>query len=434
MGRKTGGVRLNVFFEEHHVGTLERSSAGALSFTYSEQWLNYPDAFPVSHSLRLQEDSYHGNAAVAYFDNLLPDNDTIRKALAGQTGAASTQSIDLLSALGRDCVGALQFYPASIEPEFKLSIEAIELREHDIAERLRHLAQTPLGVTRAEDFRISIAGAQAKSALLSYQGKWHLPLHATPTSHIIKVPLGLLPNGIDLSTSVENEYLCLKLCEHFGLPVASSSIAQFEDVTCLVVERFDRHWLPGLDQLKRLPQEDMCQALGVTPSHKYQTDGGPGIARIMNFLDASDARNADRKLFFKAQLVFFLLGAPDGHAKNFSIFIRPGGFGLTPLYDILSLAPALRRRQVEHKHLRLAMCVGDKNHYRLDEIRFRHWEQTAKQAGFSTRFLEELIVELLSEIQSAEKIIESLPEGFPKCLAEASFDFMRRQAGRLRQG
>jgi len=142
---------------------------------------------------------------------------------------------------------------------------------------------------------------------------------------------------MDLTDSVENEWLCLKILKAFGIPVVHASMAVFEDVKALVVQRFDRRWADDRSWLIRLPQEDMCQALSIPPALKYQSDGGPGMEKIMTLLLGSAQAFPDRHLFLKTQFLFWLLGAIDGHAKNFSVFLMPGGrYSLTPVYDVMS--------------------------------------------------------------------------------------------------
>ena len=151
----------------------------------------------------------------------------------------------------------------------------------------------------------------------------------------------------------------------------------------------------------------------------------------MEFLDASDLRNQDRETFLRSQIVFFLIGATDGHAKNFSISIRKGGFRLTPLYDILSVADALNKRQLERKDAKLAMCVGDNRHYRLNEIHYRHWQQTAKKCGFSLLFLDDLMHDLTNRIKTLPDILSRLPKDFPEDFASTMLKFVLRQAKQL---
>ncbi len=141
-----------------------------------------------------------------------------------------------------------------------------------------------------------------------------------------------------------------------GMDVAEVEIVDFEDVRSLVVTRFDRRW-PKDGRLIRLLQEDFCQALTVPPSQKYQMDGGPGITEGIGLLTGSDDPEADQLAFCRAQVLFWLLGATDGHAKNFSIALRPGGFRMTPLHDVLSAQKAVDDGQIRQNRMRLAMAV-----------------------------------------------------------------------------
>ncbi|MBE0590766.1 MAG: HipA domain-containing protein, partial [Gemmatimonadales bacterium] len=283
----------------------------------------------------------------------------------------------------------------------------------------RNLAQAPLGLSREDDFRISVAGAQEKTALLRVDGQWFRPQGTTPTTHIFKTRIGRLPNGIDLSNSVENEFYCLRLLGHLGLPVNHAEIMRFGRTKALVVERFDRAWSNG--RLIRLPQEDCCQALSVPPARKYQSDGGPGIVAIAQLLKGSDTPASDHRRLIQAQFVFWLIGATDGHAKNFSVFLHPGGgYGLTPLYDVLSAQPSLDARQIERKQMKLAMSVGRNRHYRIDEIAPRHFFQTGEQANLPKSLISEAIDEIASRMKDAIVALEAeLPADFPGQLHEA---------------
>ncbi len=225
------------------------------------------------------------------------------------------------------------------------------LNEEQVAALLKNLDVTPLGIRRENDLRISVAGTQGKTALLYHKGQWIAPSGTTPTTLIIKPQIGRLPNGMDLTESVENEFLCLKLMENYGLRMAQAEMTMFNDQKALVIERFDRLWT-GDGHLIRLPQEDMCQALSVPPTRKYQSEGGPGITDIMKVLLGSDEPIQDRLDFFKANVLFWLIGATDGHAKNFSISFFPGGrFRMTPFYDVLTVQPNVDAREIERKAL-----------------------------------------------------------------------------------
>ena len=266
--------------------------------------------------------------------------------------------------------------------------------DEEIAERLHNLPVAPLGVDGDGEFRISIAGAQDKTAFLRWNGKWHIPHGATATTHIMKPQIGRLPDGLDLTHSVENEHLCLELTAALGLPSATTAIGEFGGERALVVERFDRRWTTD-ERLLRLPQEDCCQALSAPPTLKYEPDGGPGIKDVLVLLKGSDEPLADQRVFLKAQIVFWLLGATDGHAKNFSVFLTPGGgFHLTPLYDVMSLQPAVDTGQVRRNQFRLANAVGSNRHYIIDSILPRHFTQTAEGNGIPATVVDQIYAEL----------------------------------------
>lgn len=414
-GRKKTRVPLSVFLNGRIVGQLRRQASGAIDFRYDESWLTWENTFPVSLSLPLREDRYIGAPVIAVFENLLPDNDDIRRRLAARTRAEGVDAFSLLSTVGRDCIGALQFLPDGESPTDIGLISGRALSDEDIAHMLGDLGQAPLGVTSESEFRISLAGVQEKTALLRWNGKWHVPHGSTPTTHILKPPIGRHPNGMDLSDSIENEYFCLKLAEALGLPAARVEIMQFDKSNVLVVERFDRRWTKD-DRLLRLPQEDCCQALSVPPNLKYEPDGGPGIKRILELLSASDEPQTDQGLFFKAQIFFWLIGATDGHAKNFSIHLLPGGrFRLTPLYDVMSAQQYVDAGQIRHGQFKLAMAVGRNRHYVLDEILPRHFEQTAASAGVGKSIAISLMSEVATTMPRAlDSVIAGLPKGFPE--------------------
>jgi serine/threonine-protein kinase HipA len=347
-----------VYLNARLVGQLRRESSGAIDFKYDKDWLAWSNAIPVSVSLPLREDRYIGDPVLAVFDNLLPDNDDIRRRVAEHSQASGSDAYNLLAAIGRDCVGALQFLPEGDDPGTAGAIDARPMDDKEIAEIVSNLARNPLGIGPDQEFRISLAGAQEKTALLYWKDKWHVPHGTTATTHILKPQIGHLPNGIDLTNSVENEHFCLELVTALGLPVAKSKIIDFAGKRVLAIERFDRTWTKE-GRLLRLPQEDCCQALSVPPTRKYESDGGPGIRKISEFLKGSDTPDSDQRTFLKAQIVFWLLGATDGHAKNFSIRLAPGGrFRLTPLYDLISTRPSLDEGQIQRKQMKLAMAVG----------------------------------------------------------------------------
>jgi serine/threonine-protein kinase HipA len=276
-------------------------------FRYARSWAESPRARALSLSLPLTADlEVRGPVVEHYFDNLLPDNPAIRRRIRERFKTRSTQAFDLLEAVGRDCVGAVQLLPPDREPVDWKRIHATALTDTEVERLLQAVTVvTPLGPSgesSEDEFRISIAGAQEKTALLSMGGRWFQPHGATPTTHILKLPMGIVGNFRgDFSDSIENEWLCGQILRGLGLPVAESRMLRFGDQRVLAVKRFDRRWVgTGADRVDRrafkasrgswvvrLPQEDFCQATGRAPTERYEAEGGPSMEDIVDILGGS---------------------------------------------------------------------------------------------------------------------------------------------------
>lgn len=440
MASPRGTRQLAAWMNGERVGTWTLGHGNAHAFAYARPWLESPACRPISLSMPLRpaDAPYKGPVVESYFDNLLPDSVAIRQRIQARFAAASGRAFDLLAEVGRDCVGAIQLLPEDQAPEGVTRIEAEPLGEADVAAILRRTpAVAGLGHADRDDFRISLAGAQEKTALLLHEGQWCRPHGATPSTHIFKLPMGLAGNmQADFRASVENEWLCARLARAYGLDVADCTISTFDDQKALVVNRFDRllaaagtHWL-------RLPQEDFCQATGTPPAIKYESEGGPGIKVSMELLLGSSQATRDRETFFKAQLVFWLLCATDGHGKNFSLAIEPGGrYHLTPLYDILSAYPVLGHgaNQLPPERARMAMAAISKNrHYAWSWILPRHWDSTAKACGLAEARARELRGELVAITPGViARVQAELPSGFPTGVAQPVFEGIEAAAKKL---
>lgn len=417
------------------VGFLKKEPSGGLKFTYAEDWLNRPGARAISLSMPPTSVPYQGDVVLNFFDNLLPDSESIRTRIQTRFGVVSGHPFDLLSAVGRDCIGAIQLLDPTEETPDIRRVEAEPLTDADIEQLLAGYQTAPLGMDDEHDFRISLAGAQEKTALLWHQQQWHRPVGATPTSHIFKLPIGFLePRNIDLRLSGENEWLCLKLLQAFGIPVANAELAQFGSRKALIVERFDRRWSKDQSWLMRLPQEDFCQVLAISPALKYENHGGPGIAAGMKLLQGSQSANSDRALFFRLQILFWLLAAIDGHAKNFSVFIEPdSAYRMTPVYDVISAYPLMEQGSLPAQKAKMAMSVKGKNrHYHWDKIQPRHFVSTADQVGFSKTEVKRMMLDI--SLQAAEVVAavsSRLPTDFPEQVSQPIFDGMLEKAQEL---
>jgi serine/threonine-protein kinase HipA len=420
------------------VGRLERSGSGAMSFRYDEQWLSRPEARPVSLSLPMTVTAYRGPEVYNFFDNLLPDSDLIRGRIQRRFNVSTSHPYDLLAAVGQDCVGALQLTTDSTLPDITGTI-CTPLDDGQIAAILKQYAVAPLGMTGdIDDFRISLAGVQEKTAFTWWNETWCRPHGITPTTHIFKRPIGLIEHaGLDLGDSCENELLCLKIIGAYGIPVADAQMARFQDEKCLVVKRFDRKTAGGGGYLLRLPQEDMCQAMGYSPGIKYENDGGPGIRHIMNLLLSSRLADTDRRTFMMSQVVFWLLAAIDGHAKNFSIFLEANNrFRLTPLYDILSAYPWFKTGVLTSHKAKMAMALQGKNaHYKWSSIAWRHFPATAKIAGYSPVLMEEMLNQVTAATERVlEAVQKQLPKDFPVHISEPVLEGVSRASSVLSKG
>jgi serine/threonine-protein kinase HipA len=426
---------LQVLMNGRLIGRLHSSSrGGVLSFAYDQSWLDFDGRRPISLSLPLASREYVGLIVENYFDNLLPDSQPIRSRLQARVGAESGRCFDLLARIGRDCIGALQLLPEGDHVDIQ-TIHAHPLTEKEISSILENYQSMPLGIDLEADFRISLAGAQEKTALLYHGGCWCRPAGATPTSHLFKLPIGELGrSGIDLTASIENEWLCRQILAAFGLKVAPAEMKTFGGRKVLVVERFDRRWAKDGSWLMRLPQEDMCQATGTSGNLKYEADGGPGMQKIMGILLGSLHSQEDRRAFMKAQLLFWMLAAIDGHAKNFSIFHLAGGlYQLTPLYDVISVHPLVTTRQIDRQRVTMAMALSGKNrNYRWNMITRRHWLENARKCLFSPEEMDVVINECCDRLpEVTNEVSQLLPFGFPEEIAASIFAGLKEARDRL---
>lgn len=439
VGRKRLSKALNLWMNGERVARWSVSSSGTHELSYYESWLASPGRRPVSLSLPLipPTQSHSGHIVESFFDNLLPDSQPIRNRIQARYSKRNGRPFDLLEEIGRDCVGAIQLLPLDAA---SVNIKRIDSRKVT-AKEIEKILQTTSGQNseyqiHKEEFRISVAGAQEKTSFLKHKGNWHVPLGATPSTHIFKLPIGPLHN-VDMSTSVENELLCLKILHAFDIPVPKAQIQHFGSQKVLAVERFDRKKAHDGKWIIRLPQEDMCQAMGVSPALKYESDGGPGIAEIMELLIGSQKYETDRRIFYKTQILFWLLAAPDGHAKNFSVMIAPGGhYSLAPVYDVLSAYPLLGpgSKHIAPQKLKLAMAVwGKRKHYHWNKVRRDHWITTGVKNGLTEKVCESVIDEILSQCKPAINTVQSnLTPETDGTIAESIFKGMSETVQKLK--
>ncbi|MEM5298390.1 type II toxin-antitoxin system HipA family toxin [Burkholderia sp. JPY481] len=440
MARQTASKALSVWANGERVGVWRLPARGPMEFAYDAAWIASPAGRPLSLSLPFTPGNmtHKGPRVLNYFDNLLPDSDAIRKRIAQRYRTETLDAFDLLRAIGRDCVGAVQLLGEDDAPAGVQRIEGTPLSDDDIEALLAQTVGKPtLGAPdEPDDFRISLAGAQEKTALLWHDGQWQRPHGATPTTHIFKLPLGLVGNRLaDLSTSVENEWLCMRILRAFGLPVANTEVLSFGRQRVLAVERFDRQMHSSGTWLLRLPQEDFCQVYGVPSHRKYENEGGPGVLDLARILQQSVDARQDLETLLASQILFWMLAAPDGHAKNFSIRLLAGGqYRLTPLYDVMSIWPVEGNgpNQWSWYKARLAMGLWSRSkHDAFRDVQRRHFNAMALKCSYGAN-AEPLIQRLIEQTPGViERVSAELPERFPGKVAERIFKGLQNSAARL---
>lgn len=383
------------------VGRIRMQTRGRLSFAYEPSWREADDAYPLSLSMPLAGREHEHKTVEAFLWGLLPDNEQTIGRWARRFQVSPRNVFALISHVGEDCAGAVQF----VRPERLAEIQSgaadqIQwLTTGDIAGRLRILrADHTVWRLPQDRGQFSLAGAQPKTALTLENGKWGIPSGRIPTTHILKPPTG------QFDGHAENEHVCLALARACGLPTATSKVVRFEDEIAIVVERYDR--IRRGNQIVRIHQEDTCQALAIMPTSKYQNDGGPGAKEIVELLRThSSARDEDVRTFVQAIGFNWLIAGTDAHAKNYSLLISGGPrVRLAPLYDIASIRPY---GEYDPQKLKLAMKVGGE--YRLRDIGLRQWQKLAREVRFDED-------ELVTALQTAAK---QLPDQVSIAIAQA---------------
>lgn len=365
--------RLIVIANGHIMGELTCGPNIDLIFTYADEWRASGNNFPLSLSHPLATATHKAKPVEAFLWGLLPDNEFILSQWAKKFQVSPKNPFAMLTHVGGDCAGAVQFVPPNNADDVLLGKGEIDfLSEKEIASRLRALKEDHSATRTPRDTgQFSLAGAQPKTALIYKDGKWGVPSGSIPTTHILKPPTGAFDGY------AENEHFCLKLAHKLGLPASHSFVKQFGDEQTIIVERYDR--LDQNGKLFRVHQEDFCQALSVPPFQKYQNEGGPGAEACIDLLKRySMEQAADIDYFTKALVFNWMIGGTDGHAKNYSLLLGSGSRArLAPFYDLSS---ALPYPDMPFQRLKLAMKVD--HCYRIRDISIKQWERLWQNAKY----------------------------------------------------
>jgi serine/threonine-protein kinase HipA len=363
-------AQLVAVFNGREAGRVTRDGRGRLTFVYAEAWRQAHGAYPLSLSMPLTA-AEHGHKPVeAFLWGLLPDNASVLDRWARLFQVSARNAFSLMSHVGEDCAGAVQF----VRPERLAYVagqgpsEVDWLDEKEVARRLRALLADHAAWRMPRDTgQFSLAGAQPKTALLYENGRWGVPSGRTPTTHILKPPTG------EFDGHAENEHVCMQLGSALGLATVNSQVMKFEDQVAIVIERYDRQRTDA--GLVRVHQEDMCQALAILPTIKYENEGGPGARAIVDLMRTFSGRSdEDIQRFVDALAFNWLIGGTDAHAKNYAMLIGAEGRArLAPLYDIASILPY----DFDAQKIRSAMKIGGE--YRFRDIGARQWRKLATE-------------------------------------------------------
>lgn len=381
---------LVVHLAGERVGLLIRKDNGNLQFRYDDGYAGPP----LSWALPVQHEAHPHAVCRAVFGGLLPEGEG-REALARNLGVSAGNDYALLEEVGGDCAGAIVLLDPDREPPRSPAIRWLDVAELD--RMLRELPQRPLAADPDEGIRLSLAGAQPKTPVILDGDRIGQPTNlAAPTTHIAK------PEPDTFAGLVDNEAFCLELARAVELPVANASKRITRSgLRYLLVERYDRDLTS--EPIRRLHQEDVCQALGVPADRKYQNEGGPTAAAVIELLRAASAVPAlDIPRLWEALVFNWSIGNCDAHGKNFSLLYDTGAPTLAPLYDLVSttLYPRLTTR--------LAMSIGGAAD--IADVALGSWLELADAAGLSQRFARDATARVVARVQAAAPLLARQPQ------------------------
>jgi len=391
MSEKSPG--LDVYFRDRLAGKLWLDERRRFVFQYDTGWLKGSHIVPLSLSLPLRPEPYADDAARPFFANLLPEGE-IRELIAKQFRVSEQNAYALLEKIGGECAGAVSILPRGSQPVDRSGYR--ELDEEAFHKTLAELSRRPL-LAGEKGIRLSLAGAQNKLPVyIDDKDKIYIATGNSPSTHILKPPIPRLEE------TVLNEAFCMTLAWRMKIPVADVVIRKNQD-TVLVVTRYDRERKKD-GSVVRLHQEDFCQALGILPEQKYESEGGPSLERCFALLKAHSIRPAADQRALLGWVIFnVLVGNADAHAKNLSILFTDKGPRLAPFYDLLStqVYPKLAERY--------AMKIGGENRPRW--LHMRNWERFSDAVSLKRRYVLNMVNDMSSRIVSvAEPLAKSFDE------------------------
>jgi serine/threonine-protein kinase HipA len=386
--------QLSVRLYGKHIGLLTQDQNGKMSFQYA------PIAkTSLTLSMPIREEPYSQDACEAYFGGLLPEGEPARLAIGKNFGINSKNTFSLLKAIGHDCAGAVSLHEVD-EPEEEselLPLAGRVLKVTALAQHIRELPSKPLFIG-ADGLRLSLAGVQDKAAVCLIGNEIALPEKGSPTTHILKPAISLF------DSTVQNEYLCLRIAKRLGFEVPNVEMRKADNIPYLLIERYDRESVG--DKLRRIHQEDFCQALGITTTYKYQKEGGPSFKDCFDILKKTAQPAKSRSRLAEMVIFNYLVGNTDAHGKNFSLLhTTKGGIVLAPFYDILCASAYSKVTK------NMAMEIGGE--YQLSNIRAEHWKNFSKTIGFTFPRVKSIVKEQIEVLETIAVDERNLLKGGP---------------------
>lgn len=375
-------------------GAIE-THLGETAFIYDPAWLRSPARFPLSLSMPLSARQWGPQVILPWLMNLLPEGAPLR-ALTRALGASAEDVLALITASGGDLAGAL-----SIRAPAGLARNEPIRDETELERILNELPAKPF-LAGQDGVAMSLAGAQEKLPVVFENGAFGIPVNGAASTHILK------PDTANLPGSVQNEALCTQLARRCGLNVADATTGTAGDRSYLLVTRYDRVLKEGA--VRRIHQEDFCQALGRPPGAKYEQNQtgipGPSLAEMFALIrEHMTARDTNH--FLDAVIFNVAIGNVDSHAKNYSILLQPGRVELAPLSDLMS---GLAWANITENH---AQSVAGQNRGRY--MFRRHWQRLAEAAGLSApavlRRVVSLCDKIAGELPTAREDVIAMPAG-----------------------
>ncbi len=410
---------LIVILDNAIIGRLTRAPEGNLRFEYDDEYRSRPNPTALSLSMPTAIKTHSNRVVTPWLWGLLPENPAVLDRWGREFQVSVASPFGLLgSPVGEDCAGAVRFaHPDQIDRVLNSPGGVAWLSDNQVEERLRDLREDSTAwLGRSFTGRFSLAGSQAKTALVRTGGRWGLPYGSTPTTHILK------PAAAGLAGHDLNEHLCLDAARRAGLLAARTTVERIGKESAVVVDRYDRQNIGA--SVRRVHQEDLCQALGVFPSRKYQSDGGPSpgdISKLLRRAVAPSVAEEAIRRFADILIWNWFIAGTDAHAKNYSIVLQNREVRLAPMYDVASGLPY----GTHERKLRFAMKIG--GDYRVYPNR-NTWRAAARELALDPDLLIERVREVGARVSdcfldaAGEAPVKELDSPFPPKLLDLVAD------------